>query len=278
MPTSDNQALSLSVITFNTWNCQGDYRTRLTLMETGLRALAPDLLLLQEVFATPRECENTARFLAKQLDMKVTFHPARAKVRRLNGEAITCTSGLAILSRHNIVWSEKVVLPQDPRDGERIAQFAEIRIGRARLLVVNLHLSHLEYAENLRRQQLEHIAERIENVWDHEQILLGGDFNATEHSSLFEALNNRLALRIARAGSDLPIGLGVDHLFALSRANGAPASITPARSVLDRKDDVSGLYPSDHVGIMANITLAALSRTRPKTVTSVSHEGNPRRI
>lgn len=278
MPKSHDKALSLSAITFNTWNCQGDYRKRLALMEAGLGVLAPDLLLLQEVFATPRGCENTARYLAKQLDMKFSFHPARAKMRTRNGEAITCTSGLAILSRHDIAWSEKVALPADPRDGERIAQFAEIRIGRARLLVVNLHLSHLEYAENLRRQQLERIAERVENVWDHEQILLGGDFNATEHSSLFEVLTNRQALMVARAETDRPIGLGVDHLFVLRRPDAATVSITLAQSVLDRKDDTSGLYPSDHVGIMATVTLDALSKTGPKTVTSVSHEGNARRI
>ena len=271
MPESDDTALSLSAITFNTWNCQGDYRTRLTLMEAGLGASPPDLLLLQEVFATPRGCENTARFLAKQLDMKISFHPARAKMRRLHGESITCSSGLAILSRHDIVWSEKVVLPHDPRDGERIAQFAEIRIGRSRLLAVNLHLSHLEYAENLRREQLERIVERIEHGWDHEYILVGGDFNATAHNALFDVLMNRPTLRAVRAETEHPIGQGVDHLFALSRSDGPPIAITPALAVLNREDAASGLYPSDHFGVRATLRIQAIP-SRPKTVISRSHD------
>lgn len=263
---------SFSAITFNTWNCQGDYRRRLTLMDAALGELAPDLVLLQEVFADRNRTEDTARHLGRRLGMKVAAHPARAKMRRLGDEAIACTSGLAILSRHDIVWSEKVVLPQDPRDGERIAQFAEIRIGRMRLLAVNLHLSHLEYAENLRREQLERIVGRIEHAWDHEHILVGGDFNATEHNALFDVLTNRLTLRAVRAETEHPIGQGVDHLFALSRPGGPPIAITPALAVLNRRDDATGVYPSDHSGLLATLKIQAPIQTRPKTVISRSQE------
>jgi endonuclease/exonuclease/phosphatase family metal-dependent hydrolase len=222
-------------------------------MQTGLSALAPDILLLQEVFSSRDGKYNTAKVLAETLGMKTAFHSARAKIRRLDGEPIACASGLAILSRPELVWSERLVLPCDPRDGERIAQFAEIRVDRLRLLIVNLHLSHLRHADNLRRQQLTRIVERIEHVWDHDHILLGGDFNVSESNGVFDVLAGQSTFVVSRAPSENPIGLGIDHLFLLTRTTAAPVTITSARAVLDTCDADSGLQASDHIGVMATL-------------------------
>jgi endonuclease/exonuclease/phosphatase family metal-dependent hydrolase len=249
----------LSALTLNTWNCQGDYRQRMAAMARGLISVAPDILLLQEVFSNRDGSDNTARVLAKELNLACAYHPARTKTRRLANEPILCSSGLAVLSRHPIVWSERFVLPADPRDGERIAQFAEIAIDRARLLIVNLHLSHLEFADNLRWRQLDCIVSRMACAWDHDHILLGGDFNAAADAALFELFAEYPTLSAMRAPSSAPIGLGVDHLFAVRRRDATPLLLSSASAALDQADPQTGVLASDHVGVQAWITLGATS-------------------
>jgi endonuclease/exonuclease/phosphatase family metal-dependent hydrolase len=249
---SDQRIFRLSAVTLNTWNCQGDYRRRLAAMMQGLAVLAPDIVLLQEVFSDRDGRDNTAKHLAAKLGLNCAFHPARTKTRRLNGEEIRCSSGLAILSRHPILWSERFVLPSDPRDGERIVQFSEIALDRTRLLLVNLHLSHLEFADNLRRRQLDAIIERMSGAWDH--VLLGGDFNATPDAALFDAFAERSNIIAMHALAATAPGLGIDHLYAIRRRNGAPLLISAANATLDEPDE-SGVLASDHVGVQAWLTL-----------------------
>lgn len=244
----------LSVLTLNTWNCQGEYRKRLDAMTNGLSSTPADVVLLQEVFSNRDGSDNTARHLATRLGNAYAYHPARTKTRKLDGEAIVCSSGLAILSRYPIIWSEHVILPCDPRDGERIAQFAEIRIGRSRLLIANLHLSHLEFADNLRRQQLARITERLTEDWGHEHILMGGDFNASHEAALFEVLGESSALVASRAVAQTQIAQGIDHLFALRRHDAPPLLISAATAALDAADKTNGIHASDHVGVQAWIT------------------------
>ncbi|MCD6075591.1 MAG: endonuclease/exonuclease/phosphatase family protein [Rhodospirillales bacterium] len=255
--TTRPSTFRLSALTLNTWNCQGDYRKRLGAMARGLAPLAPDIVLLQEVFSNRGGSDNTARFLAGEMNLAYAYHPARTKTRRLDDEQVLCSSGLAILSRHPIVWSERFVLPGDPRDGERIAQFTEIHIDRVRLLIVNLHLSHLEFADNLRRRQLDCIVGRMASAWDHDHILLGGDFNAPADAALFEIFADYPALSAARAPTAVPIGLGVDHLFAVRRREAAPLLLSPASATLDEVDEQSGVLASDHAGVQAWVTLSA---------------------
>lgn len=255
---SNQHIRRLSILTFNTWNCQGDYPQRLAAMTDGLIALAPDIVLLQEVFADGTGGQNTAKSLAAALGFHCAFHPARGKVRQLNGTQILCSSGLAVITRYPIVWSERFVLPSDPRDGERIAQFTEIDIGRERLLLVNLHLSHLELADNLRRQQLDSIVDRMTTSWTHDHMVLGGDFNATADRPLFDSLTRHDILVPQRAPSATPIGLGVDHLFAISRRTAPPFEISSATETLHEAGE-NGVQASDHSGVQAWLTLRAIA-------------------
>ena len=196
---------------------------------------------------------NTARSLAAALGLHCAFHAARTKMRRRQGASILCASGLAILSRSPIVWSERLVLPSDPRDGERIAQFAEIDVERTRVHLINLHLSHLEFADNLRRQQLDTILERLNGTKTEEHIVLGGDFNAKAGDAVFEAFSARTDFVTRRAPSDGEIGLGVDHLFTMHRAGAAPLLISSARAELARPDK-DGVVASDHAAVRAWIS------------------------
>ena len=74
-----------NAITFDTSSCRDDYRARLSVMTKELQMLSPDILLLQNVFATADNRYNTAAHLARQQHMKCTFLPMRPKLRHLDG-------------------------------------------------------------------------------------------------------------------------------------------------------------------------------------------------
>jgi endonuclease/exonuclease/phosphatase family metal-dependent hydrolase len=130
--------MDISVITFSTSACRSDYRARLDIMARELATLAPDIVLLQDVFATADGRYNTATTLARRLGMTVAFHPARFGIRHLDGRPIESHSGLAVLARARIRRSMRIELHSEGRDGERIGQLVEIVHGATTLLAVNV--------------------------------------------------------------------------------------------------------------------------------------------
>lgn len=254
----------LTAVTLNTWKGAGDYAARLALMAAGLRALRPDLVLLQEVLAVPAREVQTGETLARALGLHHAHAPARAKPRPFAGAVLDSHSGLSVLSRGPVLAHERVALPGDVADGERIAQVVRIAWGGAPLAVVNLHLTHLDGADHLRCRQMEAI---LAAVADDAAVLVGGDFNAGPASpplALLHGVPGRVASDAwAAAGGPRPTltlpdtrTLGVrcvDHLVLLQSAGNAAFAITGARRVLDTPDPASGLLPSDHVGVLVEV-------------------------
>ena len=149
---------TLSVITLNTWKCDGRYRDRLRLMAAEAKRLSPDILLLQEAFSAPATATtpsaDTAAHLAETLSCALAIEPARDKIREFEGATVQSRSGLAILSRGEIRSSRAVTLPVPEKDDDRISQIAEIDIDGVRLLVVNTHLTHVRDQDSLRQQEI----------------------------------------------------------------------------------------------------------------------------
>ena len=119
----------ISIVTLNTWKGEGDYPARMATTIDLLAGLDPDIVLLQEVFAVPSRGLCTADTLSAALGLHCAFHPARKKMRPFEGGDVLSQSGLAVLARAEILSSSPVALPDDPRDGERMAQI--VRIGGA---------------------------------------------------------------------------------------------------------------------------------------------------
>lgn len=145
----------MRIVSLNTWKCDGPYRQRLGLMAEELAALAPDVLLLQEVFASEDGHADTAAFLAQALAMHVTVSPARRKHRLFEGQSRLSTSGLAMLCRQPLRSWQVLELPSDEADGERIALLASVSHGSQNIWLANLHLTHLPDAGELRARQLQ---------------------------------------------------------------------------------------------------------------------------
>jgi len=259
----------LRLVTINTAKGDGPYRRRLALLAAGLADLRPDVVLLQEALATPDGEVDTAAVLADRLGLVPTVAPARAKRRPVAGVARSSTSGLALLTRCPPARHERVPLPADPTDGERVAQLAELAVGPRRALLVNLHLAPGPGRSALRRAQLAAVVAHrwLTEAWD--ARLLGGDFNlpADEAPGLIARLVGGDARDAYPAGggrgpratcpADRPPAAGrcIDLFVSLAPSPAAHPAFAESAVVLDRPD-ADGVFPSDHRGVATTLIFA----------------------
>lgn len=244
-----NDLAALRIVTLNTWKNEGDYARRLPLMRDGLAALASDVVCLQECFVA--EGFDTAAWLAGELGFAQHAAPARGKPRRHDGRDLFSTSGLAILVRGAAVSAQRA-LSSHPVDGERIAQRLDLVSQGRPLRILNLHLTHLRNASELRARQL---AEALD--WASADIagglVVAGDLNATAADSALAPLGlepRPATLQGARVGPEAPRGMAIDHCVLLRagpwrEAGSLRGCDTP---------DADGWFPSDHAAIGVELT------------------------
>lgn len=251
---------SMRIVTLNTWKCDGAYRMRLPLMAQGLAALAPDLVLLQEVFASDDGFYDTAAVLAQALSMVAAHAPARHKTRQFEGRPHPGTSGMAVLSRQPALEHLVLPLPADATDGERVAQLLHYAVGPDGLWVLNVHLSHLPGASALRANQLQTCLAELRRHTAGAACLIAGDFNTTPASAEFRQLldapenffnpfaGQRKTTHRNEAGEDLDL----DHIL-LSRIG--PNRVNAAAVALDPRNVPCPLRASDHAAVVMDLDL-----------------------
>lgn len=250
----------MRILTLNTWKCDGAYRQRLQAMAQGLAALAPDVILLQEVFATEDGRADTAGYLAQALSMWATRAPARRKVRAFEGESVMSSSGLAVLTRGPLVAHQVVPLPTDPADGERIAQLACLQRGGVRTWLANVHLTHLDGASDLRIRQLNTGLTALRHLAADDRCVLGGDFNCSPGGPEFEVLRAGPSPWVMPAGSQIKSthrtsdgrDLDLDHLLL---SGGSFTCVPPVTVVLDPRQTQAGQEASDHAAVMLDLAI-----------------------
>ncbi|MGJ3242402.1 MAG: endonuclease/exonuclease/phosphatase family protein [Opitutales bacterium] len=272
--------MRLRILTLNTWKQDGDYPRRLVAMRRGLSALTPDLVLLQEAFRTEEphpEPGDTATVLAAACGLESHPAPGRFKQRLWAGGPVRSSSGLAVLSRPGC-WAPgaDVELPSSPAGGDR-----RLQLGRwtgepagegPGLMVGNLHLSHRADETPLRARQLAVALETLARGMAEAGApgLLGGDFNAPPDHPSLEPLTRGLA-RFGVTGAPcrrrgvlppthpLPArpdraARAIDQVWWLALTGGSrePPACTVER-VLDQPDPATGVYPSDHAGLLLDL-------------------------
>lgn len=260
----------LSIITLNTWKCDGEYRVRLRLMTEALAALKPDIVLLQECFSAPESDANTAQHLAETLELNGYFQPAREKARTFEDKDTVSHSGLAVLARHSLKPIGAIQLPTDPTDGQRVAQFVSIKTPGKPILVVNTHLCYLPDAHDLRTKEMQAVVTRIREDRDHDTVILGGDFNAEPDSPMIKWLmglrnlntidmaaavsNNPEATKLEKRGEHKGKALKrIDYLYLIPKTRQSRFEVAASDVVLNTPDPLTGLFPSDHLGVRAVI-------------------------
>ncbi len=252
----------MRLVSLNTWKGEGDLPRRLRAMVDGLAALAPDAVALQEDLCTADGQTHTAQTLARALGLHLHTLPARAKPRRVGTAWVDSTAGLAVLSRRPVLEQRALTLPQDPRDGERLAQCLRLTGVESDWWLVNLHLSHLPDRPDLRRDQLGLVLDAMDRWAGSAPVVLCGDFNAAPHDlelaawvqprgPLADVFGGR-----AKCTHRTPEGeaRNLDHIFVRVTAATPAVAVHAAAVVLDRSD-ARGVLPSDHCAVCADLSL-----------------------
>lgn len=234
-------------------------------MSAGLKALDAHIVLLQEVFVQVPSGLDVAGKLARDLDMYVAFAPARKKLRTYKDEAVLCHSGLAVLSRNPIVSFEAVRLPKDERDGERLGLLVSTTLNGRTVLIANVHLSHLKGEDTLRQNQLKALIARMEQLPSHDVVVLGGDLNLPAGHDVLARLSDfgfvcvkydedaAPATTLNAVDGTSPTNSVIDHIFIKNAQRDTGRVL--ARTALNQMEEKTGLYPSDHMAVIANLML-----------------------
>jgi len=279
-------ALTLVVVTFNLlhggpWSewtgDDGQLERRFEIVAAELERLKPDVVALQEASVGWRR-GHVARRLAERLGMHHAHTAATERVfgfRPLGWLAtglIGFSEGPAILSRYPIVATETLDLPRcRKRLDPRVVLGATLRTPHGDLLAYSTHVSRDDC-------QLTRIAELVSARRNGLPSLVMGDFNAAESTGgmdVFRAGGFLDAFRAANPGAvgatvwqpiDAPAPTAtrrVDYILVLPGER-ADARVPQSRVVLDtpvRSADGATLWPSDHHGVLATITIAPRATT-----------------
>lgn len=234
----------MRIVTLNTWKNEGDYRRRLPLMRDGLAAMSPDVVCLQECFVAAGF--DTAGWLAAQLGFDLHAAPARTKPRWHDGRDLQSSSGLAMLVKGEAVSARRELVTHEA-DGERIAQRLDIVVDGRPLRILNLHLTHLRNAAELRAAQL------VEAIgWAGAGLagglVVAGDLNAAAVDPALSPLGlgpRAPTLQGARGGLQPNGGMAIDHCVLLRPGPWREVGLLRGCDVADAE----GWFPSDHAAV-----------------------------
>jgi endonuclease/exonuclease/phosphatase family metal-dependent hydrolase len=244
---------------------------RLRLVVEHLRALAPDVVGLQEASIGSRRGHVAAR-LAAALGYHHVHAPAAMRplgserLRRAVGWALDFREGPAILSRFPIARWQVDELPRCERPFDvRVLIFAELQTPAGRLPVFSAHTAgdpcHTRAVADLVRSRRRALP-----------TLVMGDFNATETQEAIHVLTGQAgfldAFRLANPAApgltdgqelDAPratVEQRIDYVFLLPGLE-VPGRVVGSRVVLDRprRRGREALWASDHYGVLANIAV-----------------------
>ncbi len=266
----------LRALTLNIWNRQGPWDRRKPLIQDGLRALAPDIIGLQEVLAFGKTSQ--ADELAAALGLHVHY-----------GAAWTIGGGLtygnAILSPWPILDRDVLPLPAPAEHDPRTVAFALLDAPCGPVPVFCTHLTYQLYLSEARCAQVRALADHVaaRAPIDGFPPLLLGDFNAEPDSDEMRFLRGLTPLggrsvyfgdcwdatsaRAPGAGPGFtydrrnPYALRsreasrrIDYVFVRGPDRALRGEPLGCRVVLDQP--VDGVWPSDHFGVLAEIQAA----------------------
>lgn len=271
----------LRLVTFNVlhggpWSAfTGDdheLESRLAITIAQLRALAPDLVALQESSVTRRRGDVAARIASA---LGLVHVQARAIERvfglRFLGKLIVGVLGFevgpAILSRFPITAVDVVDLPRcQCRIDPRVALRADVQTPAGPITVFSTHTTRDDC-------QTRRVAE-LALAANGRSTLVMGDLNTAETAPGLVAFRDGGFVDVFRAANptapghtvwqriDAPaptVQRRVDYVF-VKPAEGVEAHVVSSRIVLDTPratDEGGALWPSDHYGVFAELELAA---------------------
>jgi endonuclease/exonuclease/phosphatase family metal-dependent hydrolase len=266
-----HQPQTIRVLTFNILSTdQANWERRLQAARTGLRALRPDILALQET--KPGRAQDQLTDL-----LGPEYHMVENPVR--SGDMV----GAALVSRWPFAHVREVDLSVAPRVPSAAAVVAELELPRPFGPTVLVHHGAAYQFGYARERELQAVAcaRFVEDyvAGRNFHVVLLGDFNDTPDSSSVRFWTGRQSLEglsvayqdaweatpsadaghtfsptnpLVRAG-EMPLEMGrrIDYIMIRSGIHGPTLAIADCRRVLDKR--VAGVWASDHFGVMADL-------------------------
>jgi endonuclease/exonuclease/phosphatase family metal-dependent hydrolase len=260
------------VATLNIWNRFGPWDQRLLAIRDGVKALAPDILGMQEVLRL-EPGEGDELYQADAVGEGFGYHAAYARARDQRWY------GNAVLSRWPILQSATIELPRCGTDEKRCLLHTEIDAPFGRIPFFVTHLNWKFEHGHVREAQVREVAAFIESVATPAMLpaILVGDFNAAPDSDEIRFLKGLTSLGEARrvyyqdvfevAGDGSPGATfdrrnpfaaplrepdrRIDYIFVRGRDERFRAEPLEARVCFDAA--VGGTFPSDHFGVVATL-------------------------
>lgn len=254
---------SFSLLTLNSWKCDGHYAQRMGLLAQGVIDLAPDVVALQEAFVAEDGSADTAGRLADATGLCAMQALARSKLRSFAGRQVPSFSCQALLTRLAVQRVDSVALPSSDADGGRMAQVVQLLVGTHSVTVANVHLSHLRGGggDELRQRQLQALLDHLGRIGPASLTLVCGDFNDPLDAPALHAFADapwhlQDSFELARQPREPTCvdgsghGQVLDHVLVVPKLSRATVQVEEAATVLrvDRPD-LRGLTPSDHSGL-----------------------------
>ncbi len=256
--------------TLNIWSRFGPWEERLPAIREGLRALAPDVIGMQEVLR--HDGLDQGALVTEGLGYEVVW----GKAAENHGFPV----GNAILTRWPVLRSEVLALPNGGSDEDRCLVFAEIDAPFGKLPFFCTHLNWKLHHGHVRQLQVKAIAEAVARLAPVERSfppVLVGDFNAEPDSDEMRFLRGLTGLggehvyfadAFALAG-DGSSGLTfskrnpfaeplreperrIDYVYVRGPDDAQRGEPIDARVCFDQAYE--GTYPSDHFGVVTTIT------------------------
>ncbi len=258
----------LRIVTWNLWGRGGPFEARLDAIAAVLRDVAPDLVVLQEVWE-----ETGGRNQAEALAGALGFQWVFASRYAIDGVAV----GNAVLSRWPVAGFETRSLPAPPELEElRNAVRVDVDGPRGRVHVFTTHLNWKYDQSDVRQEQVGALARFVaEGPEAAMPPLVAGDFNAVPDSDEIRMLTGRAAVPVPGlvfqdawelagdggpghtwvnanpwARGELEPDRRIDYVFAGFPRRGGAGHVTACR--LAGTPD-GPLWPSDHLAVVAEL-------------------------
>lgn len=261
---------SINVVTINILVDLSHWKARRDWLAEGLSSLQPDLIALQEVQLP----HNTAEWLAKQLGIQHIFLSPKTGFE-------SSREGIAILSKLPFSMYDTLALEGQ----QRVAQYVRVDLDGQGLIFANTHLYWQPGNSAIRLKQAGAMLSWLQPLHKDSRVVICGDFNGTPETTALAVM--RQHYRSAHAvvhkhepdytcptplprstWSTLRTLLGflfllrpqhlrldwrgtLDYIFV-----GEHVRVNECRVVLDQPSPRDArVYPSDHFGIFANLTI-----------------------